>query len=137
MKRLIIILVVFGILAIASAISGVASFSTGIHGTSITYHSSLLSRVIAAGFGVCEMLLAWGIYRRFAPVWHLTFIAMGLCWIYGTICASAATAANYPHQSQRDSLLFTALLFLVTSPVVFYWAYRWYKQKQYFYGERT
>lgn len=137
MKRLVIILVLFGILSILSAISGVASFSTGTHGTSITYHSSLFSRLIAAGYGVCVLLLAWGIRRRFRPVWRLTFVAMGLCWIYTVIYASAATAANYPHQSQRDSLLFTVLLFAVSSPVVFYWAYRWYRQKRYFYGDST
>ena len=137
MKRLVIILVVFGLLALASAVSGVASFSTGTRGTSITYHSSQLSRVIAAAFGVCVLLLAWGIHRRFTLVWRLTFVAMGLCWIYTVICASVATAANYPHQSHRDSLLFAAFLFLVSSPVVFYWGYRWYKQKQYFYEERA
>jgi len=63
MKRLVIILVIFGALSIASAISGVASFSTGTHGTSVTYHSSLLSRLIAAGYSVCVLLLAWGIHR--------------------------------------------------------------------------
>ena len=135
MKRLVIILVVFGILAIVSAISGVASFSTGTHGTSIAYHSSLVSRLIAVCFGSCMLLLAWGIHRHFTPVWRLTFVAMGLSWIYGVITASARNAANYPHQSQREGLLFTVFLLLVSSPVVIYWAYRWYKQKQYFYGE--
>ena len=137
MKSLVIILVAFGLLALASAISGVASFSTGTHGTTITYHSSLLSRIVAAGYGVCVLLLAWGIHRRFTPVWHITFVAMGLAWIYMVISASAATAANYPHQSHLDSLLFTFFLFLVSSPVVAYWAYRWYKQKHHFYRDSS
>jgi hypothetical protein len=134
MKRFAIILAAFGILAIASAISGIASVSTGTHGTSIAYHSSLLSRLIAAVAGAFMLFLAWGIHRKFSLAWHLTFVGMGLIWIYGVISASAATAANYPHQSHHDNVLFTALLFLVSSPVVFHWAYRWYRQKDYFYG---
>jgi hypothetical protein len=134
MKRLIIILAILGLLALASAVVGVASFSTGTQGTSITYHSPLM-RLTEAGTGVYMLFLALGIHRRFAPVWGLTFLAMALSWIFTVISVSAEVNANYIHLSDRDSLAFTGLLFVVTSPIVFYWAYRWYKQKQYFYGD--
>jgi hypothetical protein len=64
MKRALFLLNFLGLLGLASAVSGISSYSVTTHGASVAYHPWLLPRAVAAVWGVFLVLLAFGIHRR-------------------------------------------------------------------------
>jgi membrane protein DedA with SNARE-associated domain len=56
-------------------------------------------------------------------------------WINFVVIGTFATASQYPQESTHDTLLFGAMLAVVSLPVVIYWMLRWRKQRRYFDSE--
>lgn len=122
-------LVLFGALALLSAIFGISSFPGGSQGLAYGKYSGLLQRGAAGIYGGLLLYLALGIHRRNSVAWKAGLFLLPVFWIGFVAFGSLAVAARYPKQSDRDTLLFAAMLAAVSLPVLVYWQLRWIKQK--------
>jgi hypothetical protein len=81
MKRNIIGLIIWGILMIVSAISGISSYWTSSQGVSVTYYHSIFMRGLIAVSGGFLIYVSWGIYNRQMLAWRTYFLVQTLAWI--------------------------------------------------------
>jgi hypothetical protein len=136
MKRWIFFFTFLGVLALASAISGISQFRAELgRETSISMHPNLLSRAFAAGEGIVLLVIAWAIYRRKAWIWRSLFYFFGVAWLYSVIAIYFQMAQQYPAQPQSQTLIFAGVVGLLIALVGGYWGYQWYKQKAYFFPD--
>jgi len=135
MKRFVTCLCVFGVLYLISSVSGISSIVASSSGHSISHYHSYLLRGCVALAGCSFLYLAWAIYKRHPHAWWLGFLGSAAVWISFVVTGTRATASQYPQESTRDTLLFGAMLAVVSLPVFIYWVLRWRMQKQYFDSE--
>jgi Transmembrane region of lysyl-tRNA synthetase len=135
MKRLVTYLCIFGILCLISSISGICAVTVSNNGHWVSYYHGYLPRGCVALIGCILLYLAWAIYQRRSHAWWLGVLGQVAVWINFVIAGTLATASQYPHQSARDTLLFGAMLAIMSLPVFIYWMLRWRKQKTYFDSE--
>jgi hypothetical protein len=114
------------------AISGVSSFVASSDGYSVSHFDGFLLRGIVALIGCGYLYLARLVFKRRILAWRLMFFGQVIAWISLVVGGTFATASQYSQVSTRDSLLFGALLAVVSLPVFIYWMLRWRKQKAYF-----
>jgi len=132
MTRLVIYLCVFGVSCLISAISGISSVVASSSGYSISHYDGFLLRGVVALVGCCFLYLARLVFKRHILAWRLLFFGQAVAWICFVTAGPYMTAKQYSQVSARDTLLFGAMLAVVSLPVVIYWMLRWRKQKAYF-----
>ncbi len=135
MNRYLSSLTIVGILCLISAISGISSFASSNQNYTVTHYHSYLPRGCALLIGCGLLILAWAIRRKLIIAWRLMFLVQVASWIGMVVGGSILTAKQYPHQSARGTLLFAAMLAIVSAPVAIFWGYKWYQQKEYFNGQ--
>jgi hypothetical protein len=132
MTRLVIFLCVFGVGCLISAISGVSSFVASSGGYSVSHYDGFLLPGVVALVGCGYLYLARLVFKRRILAWRLMFFGQVIAWIGFVVGGTHATASQYSQVSTRDSLLFGAMLAVVSLPVFIYWMLRWRKQRAYF-----
>ena len=132
MTRLVIFLCVFGVSCLISAISGISSFVASSAGSSVSHYDGFLLRGVVALVGCGYLYLARLVFKRRILAWRLMFFGQVIAWIGFVVGGTYATASQYSQVSARDSLLFGAMLAVVSLPVFIYWMLRWRKQRAYF-----
>jgi hypothetical protein len=132
MKRMKLYLIALGALCFLSALSGIASFSTGSAGTVIGYHSSLLSRAVAAAYGAILLWLAYGIHRRLPAAWRVGIFGLVAGWFALLAYVSFFIAHDPQPYGPHARLTSVALIMAAASLAFLYWGRRWYKSRSYF-----
>jgi hypothetical protein len=135
MTRVITSLSISGIICLLSAISGVASFYTRNGGYMVTYYQSYLSRGFVALLGCGLLYLAWAVYRRQIIAWRLMFFIHAAAWLGFVWIGTHMVGSEYPQESRRNTLLFAAILAIVSLPVAIFSGCRWQNQKRHFYDD--
>jgi len=134
MKRAILVLSFLGILGLASGLSGVSAYSVTTHGTSVAYHSALLSRVVVGLWGVFLLLVAFGIHvRSMAAYWGgWVLLASGCAWLLNATLP--VILASEPPPPTWFLMASVAAVVLGTALVFAYWGRWWRRQLAYFRG---
>ena len=134
MKRAILLLGFLGLLGLASAMSGISSYSVTTHGTSVAYLSGLLPRMAVGLWGVFLLLLAFGIHvRSMAAYWGgWVLLASSCAWLLSA--ALPAILASEPPPPTWFLVASIAAVVLGTAFVLTYWGRWWRRQLGYFRG---
>jgi hypothetical protein len=134
MKRAIFLLGFLGLVGLASAMSGISSYSVTTHGTSVAYISGLLPRIAVGVWGAFLLLLAFGIHvRSMAAYWGgWVLLASSCAWLLSA--ALPAILVSEPPPLTWFLVVSVAVVVLCTAFVFAYWGRWWRRQLGYFRG---
>lgn len=120
-----LVLLLSGILAIASAISGVSSFRPDLeHGLVASFSSPLLRGSIGA-CGLLMLALAVGVYRRQLWAWRLGFVVL----VVMCLISVPQSLESSPFQ---DSVVVRIIFSAISVAVTIWWGWWWYAQREHF-----
>lgn len=129
MKMLIAAFVLLGCVGWWSALSGIASYSTGTNGTEIAYHATSGSRIFAGAYGTFLFAFAFACYRKVKKTWEVGFGLLAIAWVWSLIYAAPVVLA--PGQG---GFLALGLIAAASALACLYWGAWWRRQKGYFYA---
>jgi hypothetical protein len=117
---------------LVSAVFGISSFVTSNGGYTVSHYHGYLLRGYAALLGCGLLYLARMIRQRRILAWRIVLLGSVIAWANFVVAGTYSIAKQYPQESTRDTILFAAMLAVISLPVFIYWAWRWRKQKPYF-----
>jgi hypothetical protein len=135
MKRLKIVFIIFSILCLLAAISGVGSVhmfantsGSGVMTTSLNGLGRLVALVMALLFAAMSYL----IHTHLPIGWKIGWLALGAGYISFMIGGISAMLENDPNLTFADFWLPSGLVVIGGAAVTWYWGRIWYRQKAYF-----
>lgn len=117
--------VLFGLLGLVSAITGIQTYRGGLGGSVITHYANDTLRMVAGAGSIAMLLVAYGIYRRMLFAWRAGFVLLAASMAYSVIDPFVRTDLG---DARVPALAFGG--FSVVIGV--FWARWWHAQRDHF-----
>lgn len=117
--------VLFGLLGIASAITGIQTYRGGPAGSVIAHYASETLRIVTVACSIAMLGVAYGIYRRMLFAWWLGFVLLAGNMLYSIVSPLVRTNLG---DARVPALVFGG--FSVVIGV--FWGRWWYAQRNHF-----
>jgi hypothetical protein len=134
MKTLKYLCVLFGLLLIAAAFTGIQSVSITPSGATITKFN-IFGRICCLAEAFVLATFAYGIHIRARITWKAGFILWALNYIYFVAAAVNATYHVAPIRDIPSFFLPAGLIVLGGAAVGIYWGVWWKRQRPYFFQD--
>ncbi|HVZ53168.1 MAG TPA: hypothetical protein VG986_14470 [Pseudolabrys sp.] len=129
--------VLFSLLCVAGAISGIQSVSfttSGATGSHLNFATlNIAARIWTFALAIVLALFAYGIHIRAKKTWKAGFVLMGLNYIYFVVGATIATYRAAPIKDVPSFWLPIGLVIVLGTAVGVYWGLWWKRQRPYFF----